>query len=140
MSSPIRRIALTPGEPAGIGPDLVAAIATHPSPVERVVIADQDMLVARATALGHELAAYRFDAGAPARAQAAGEVAVDHIATGAAVEPGRLDPHNARYVLATLTRAVDGCLDGSFAAMVTAPVHKGVINDAGIPFTGHTAR
>ncbi len=138
MPSPIRRIALTPGEPAGIGPDLVAAIATRPSPVERVVIADRDMLTARAAALGRDLAPYPFDPAAPARAQVAGEIAVDHITTGAAVEPGRLDPGNARYVLDTLTRAVDGCVDGRFAAMVTAPVHKGVINDAGIPFTGHT--
>lgn len=138
MPPPIRRIALTPGEPAGIGPDLIAAIAAHPSPAERVVIADRDMLAARAAALGHDLAPYPFDPAVPPRAQAAGEIAVDHIATGAAVEAGRLDPRNAHYVLETLTRAVDGCLGGHYAAMVTAPVHKGVINDAGIPFTGHT--
>ncbi len=135
---PIRRIALTPGEPAGIGPDLVAAIAMRPSAVERVVIADEDMLLTRAAALGHELTPRPFDPAAPPRAQAAGEIAVDHIATGTTVEPGRLDPRNAAYVLETLTRAVDGCLDGRFAAMVTAPVHKAVINEAGIPFTGHT--
>ncbi len=138
MPAPIRRIALTPGEPAGIGPDLIAAIAAHASPAERVVIADRDMLAARAAALGHDLAPYAFDPAAPPRAQAAGEIAVDHIPTGAAVEAGRLDPRNAHYVLETLTRAVDGCLAGHYAAMVTAPVHKGVINDAGIPFTGHT--
>lgn len=138
MPSPIRRIALTPGEPAGIGPDLVAAIAAHPSPVERVVIADRDMLAARATALGHDLTPYRFDPATPPRTQASGEIAVDHVGAGATVEAGRLDPRNARYVLDTLARAVDGCVDGRFSAMVTAPVHKGVINDAGIPFTGHT--
>lgn len=138
MPSPIRRIALTPGEPAGIGPDLIAAIAALPSPVERVVIADREMLAARAAALGHDLVPRPFDPAAPPRAQAAGEIAVDHIATGVPVEAGRLDPRNARYVLETLTRAVDGCLDGRYAAMVTAPVNKGVINDAGIPFTGHT--
>jgi 4-hydroxythreonine-4-phosphate dehydrogenase len=138
MHHPIRRIALTPGEPAGIGPDLIAAIAASPSPIERVVIADRDMLCARATALGHDLAPYPFDPTASPRAQAAGEIALDHIASGATVEAGQLDPRNARYVLDTLARAVDGCLDGRFAAMVTAPVHKGVINDAGIPFTGHT--
>ena len=138
MTIPIRRIALTPGEPAGIGPDLVAAIAMHPSPVERIVIADRDLLCARATACGHDLAPYPFEPGAAPRAQAAGEIAVDHVATGAGVEAGRLDPRNARYVVDTLTRAVDGCLDGRFAAMVTAPVHKGIVNDAGIPFTGHT--
>ncbi|MFW5969519.1 MAG: 4-hydroxythreonine-4-phosphate dehydrogenase PdxA [Halofilum sp. (in: g-proteobacteria)] len=138
MTRPIRRIALTPGEPAGIGPDLVTAIAAGPSPVERIAIADRDMLVERAAALGRELAPYPFDPASPPRGQAAGEIAVDHVATGTAVEAGRLDPRNARYVLETLARAVDGCLDGRFAAMVTAPVHKGIINEAGIPFTGHT--
>lgn len=138
MSPRLRRIALTPGEPAGIGPDLIAAIAMQPSAVERVVIADRHMLSARAAALGLDLVIRPFDPAAPARAQAAGEIAVDHIAAGATTEAGRLDPRNARYVLDTLARAVDGCLAGRFDAMVTAPVHKGVINDAGIPFTGHT--
>jgi 4-hydroxythreonine-4-phosphate dehydrogenase len=138
MPAPIRRIALTPGEPAGIGPDLIAAIAAQPSPIERVVLADRELLRARAATLGHRLQPYAFDPAAAPREQGAGEIAVDHIPTATPVEAGRLDTHNARYVLDTLARAVDGCIDGRFAAMVTAPVHKGVINDAGIAFTGHT--
>jgi 4-hydroxythreonine-4-phosphate dehydrogenase len=74
----------------------------------------------------------------PAQAPAADELEVLHLPLAAPVVAGRLDPANSAYVLALLRRAVDGCTGGSFAAMVTAPVHKGVINDAGVPFTGHT--
>ena len=132
------RLALTPGEPAGIGPDLLAALVARPSPIERVVVGDADVLAARAAALGHAWQPYPLDPAAPPRAQRAGEIAVRPIAAPAAVAPGRLDPANARHVLDTLAFAVDGCLRGDFAGLVTAPVHKGVINDAGIPFSGHT--
>jgi 4-hydroxythreonine-4-phosphate dehydrogenase len=132
------RIALTPGEPAGIGPDLIAGLAQRACTGERVVVGDGEMLAARARALGHALEPYPFEPTAAPRPQAAGDIAVAHRATAAPVQPGRLDPRNARYVVDTLEQAVAGCLDATFAALVTAPVHKGVINDAGIPFTGHT--
>lgn len=135
MTHTRRAIAITAGEPAGIGPDLVLSLAGQPGPMRRVILTDRDMLAARARQLGLRvpLADYRRDAPAPA-----GALEVLHMPLAVPCSPGRLDPDNARFVLATLDRAVDGCLDGEFAAMVTAPVHKGVINDAGIPFTGHT--
>ena len=138
MTGPPLRIALTPGEPAGIGPDLVAGIAASASSSERVVIGDGEVLAARARALGHRLQPYPFDPSTSPRAQAAGEIAVQQVAATAPVVTGTLDPRNAHYVLETLAAAVDGCLAGTFAALVTAPLHKGVINDAGVRFTGHT--
>jgi len=128
-------IAVTSGEPAGIGPDLCLALARERLPCRAVILADRELLAARAAQLGLALRSRAYD---PARSPAAGEIEVLHLPLHAAVTAGRIDPANSRYVLALLDRAVAGCRDGSFAAMVTAPVHKGVINDAGIPFTGHT--
>ena len=138
MSDAVRRLALTPGEPAGIGPDLAVMLAQGPRTHEIVAIADPAPLLARAEALGLPLAVRPFD---PARAPAGdapGTLCVAPVPLLAPAAPGTLDPANAAYVLRTLDRATDGCLEGTFAAMVTAPIHKGVINDAGIPFTGHT--
>ncbi|MFA7242093.1 MAG: 4-hydroxythreonine-4-phosphate dehydrogenase PdxA [Sulfuricellaceae bacterium] len=127
-------IALTVGEPAGIGPDLCVLLAQQPLPTRIVAIADRGLLQARAAQLGLplELADWNPDSAAP------GVLEVMHHPLKVAAVPGRLDSANSRYVLDTLTSAVRGCLDGGFAAIVTAPVHKGIINDAGIPFTGHT--
>jgi 4-hydroxythreonine-4-phosphate dehydrogenase len=125
-------IALTPGEPAGVGPDLCAALAAPPA-TTLVLIADAAMLEERARLLRRPFAFKPW----PGRRGAAGlyvlPVPVKHP-----VVPGRLETTNAPYVIETLTRAVEGCLQGEFDALVTGPVHKGVINDAGIPFTGHT--
>ncbi len=132
------RLALTPGEPAGIGPDLAIQLAQRPQPLELVAIADPELLRTRAQQLGLPLTLRPFDPATPPCAGAAGELTVLPVPLAAAVQAGRLDPANAPYVLETLRRAVDGCRDGTFAALVTGPVHKGVINDAGIPFTGHT--
>ncbi len=126
-------IALTPGEPAGIGPEIVAAVAAEVRDCRLVLIADPGMLAARAALAGFKLALPAWRGGGD-RAP----VAIVPVALPAPAAPGRLDPGNAGYVLATLERAVDGCLGGEFDALVTGPVHKGVINDAGIPFTGHT--
>ncbi len=128
-------IAVTSGEPAGIGPDLCLALASERLPCRAVILSDRELLAARAAQLGLGARLRPFD---PAQSPAAGETEVLHLPVAAPVVAGRLDPANSRYVLALLDRAVAGCLDGSFAAMVTAPVHKGAINDAGIPFTGHT--
>ncbi|TCP15222.1 4-hydroxythreonine-4-phosphate dehydrogenase [Crenobacter luteus] len=128
-------IAITAGEPAGVGPDLLLALASRPAGRRRVLVADRGLLAARARQLGRvvKLVDYRRDA-----APEAGALEVLHVPLAAPAVAGRLDPANGRYVLDTLDVAIAGCLSGEFAAMVTAPVHKGVINEAGVPFSGHT--
>jgi 4-hydroxythreonine-4-phosphate dehydrogenase len=134
------RLALTPGEPAGVGPELVAGLLRESSDDERVVVGDADLLCERASTLGITLHPYALDVDVPPQPQGPGEVAIHGARLARPARPGTLDTANARYVLDTLDAAIEGCLDGTFAAMVTAPVHKGVINDAGIAFTGHTER
>ena len=122
-------IAVTAGEPAGIGPDLCAMISGHAFPARIVVIADETLLHTRARKLG--------PAGTPPRfvdRDTAPAFSVLHVPLNKQAAAGRLDPANSRYVLRTLEIATDGCRDGLFDAMATAPVHKGIINDAGIPF------
>lgn len=113
-------------------------LAAEPCRHERVVIADPDLLAARARLLGLQVELAPFDSNALPRPQAAGQLSVLPVKMPEACQPGLLNPGNARYVLSTLERAGQGCLDGRFAAVVTAPVHKGVINDAGVAFSGHT--
>jgi len=135
----IERIAITAGEPAGIGPDLCIQLAQNADHgIERVVIADPQLLVERAALLGLPLQLLPFDPLSPASVSAAGTLRVLPVTLRAPVSAGVLNPANAPYVLDTLRCAVQACLHGDVAAMVTAPVHKGVINDAGIPFSGHT--
>ena len=135
----IAPLAVTPGEPAGIGPDLCVRLAQQAAGgVPMVVIADPELLVERAARLALPLRVRTVDADHAPTAHVAGTLNVLPVPRAAPTACGRPDPANARYVLATLERAVDGCLDGTFSAMVTGPVHKGVINDAGVPFTGHT--
>ncbi|MEQ8857222.1 MAG: 4-hydroxythreonine-4-phosphate dehydrogenase PdxA [Pseudomonadales bacterium] len=128
-------LAVTPGEPAGVGPDLVVTLASRARDVDWVAVADPDLLVARASALGLELSV-DTDLDRPARS--AGCLSVVPVALRAPAVAGRLDPVNARYVLETLETAADGCLSGRFRGMVTGPVQKSVINDAGVAFSGHT--
>ncbi len=115
-------IAVTSGEPAGIGPDICLALTERRFEARLIVLADKALLAERATML-HRSAA---------------DLPVHHIALGARCIAGRLDAANSPYVLRLLDEAIDGCLSSRYAAMVTAPVQKSVINDAGIPFTGHT--
>ena len=136
--TPIPRIAITAGEPAGIGPDIVIALAAESWPAQLIVLSDPDLLRQRAAKLGVGVDVQPYDPAAPAAAQAGGQLLVEAHPFPAACRPGRLDPANAANVVATLERACDGCLGGEFAAMVTAPVQKSVINDGGIPFSGHT--
>ncbi len=132
------RLAITPGEPAGIGPELLAALAARDARRSQwVAVADPTLLDARARALGLGLEILPFDPDVR-ESDAPGVLRVLETRLAAPAEPGRLDPRNASYVLETLGRAVDGCLAGTFDALVTGPVHKGVINDAGTPFSGHT--
>jgi 4-hydroxythreonine-4-phosphate dehydrogenase len=135
MGSRLPVIALTSGEPAGIGPDLALMLSRGNFPARVVVIGDEEMLAARCRALGLSASLRRYVPGGMPLSDA---LEVDHVPLARAARPGHLDPANGPYVLATLDRAIDGCLAGEFDAMVTAPVHKGAINDAGIPFTGHT--
>jgi 4-hydroxythreonine-4-phosphate dehydrogenase len=132
------RIVLTPGEPAGIGPDLAVMIASQPCGAEVVAVADPGLLKARAKALGVTLRLEPYRRESPARAGDGGSLLVEAVPLRAPAIAGRPDPANAAYVVETLRRASSGCMAGEFAAMVTAPVHKGVINDAGIAFSGHT--
>lgn len=134
----VPRIILTSGEPAGIGPDLCLEIARKPWTCELVVAADVEVLRSRALELGHEISLRTHVPGRPPMPHVPGVLSVLPIPAAAQVRTGQLDAANARHVLALLDRAIDGCLQGEFDAMVTAPVHKGVINDAGILFSGHT--
>lgn len=129
-------IVITAGEPAGIGPDLCVMLAQQERTQAWVVIADHDLLMQRAGLLGLPLMLHSYN-NTPVSC-AAGTLTVLHEPLHAHATPGLPNPANARYVLQTLKLAVQGCVDEEFAAMVTAPIHKAVINDAGIPFTGHT--
>lgn len=133
----LARIVLTSGEPAGIGPDLALAVTQRAWPCELVIVADAQLLATRAAQLGLQVKFrdYRSDTPQP---HVSGTITLLPLTTNAAVTPGTLDVANASYVLKMLDRACDGCLSGEFAAMVTAPVQKSVINQAGIPFSGHT--
>jgi 4-hydroxythreonine-4-phosphate dehydrogenase len=132
------RIALTPGEPAGIGPDLCIALAQSDLPCQLVAIASPGLLQERAKRLGLPLKLIDFNSAEPRAPQTAGHLTVMPVDLIEPVIEGKLNPANSRYVLKTISKAVQGCLNGVFDAMVTAPVHKGVINDAGIVFSGHT--
>ena len=123
-------IAITPGEPAGIGPELVAGLSGRFPQARLVAITDPALL----RQAGARPRAYDAAGGAPAP----GTLEVLPVPLDTAVTPGVLDTRNAGHVLTTLRKAAQGCLDGTFAAMVTGPVHKGVINDAGHAFSGHT--
>jgi len=131
---PEARIVITSGEPAGIGPDIIARIDPATFEARLVVIGDLDMLRARAEALGTGTV---FISYADKSANSAAIEVIDHPLSQPCT-PGQLDSANADYVLAILERACKACLDGEFDAMVTAPVQKEIINRAGIPFTGHT--
>jgi len=128
------RIAITTGEAAGIGPDLCLALLQHSFAAEIVLIGDPQLLAERANHL-HRAGSLPDYKQAPV---SAGRMSVLPIRLQAPVTPGKLDRANAGYVLQTLDRAIQGCMAKEFQAIVTAPVHKGIINKAGITFTGHT--
>ena len=135
----LKRIVLTPGEPAGIGPDLCLSIAqSEVLPCQLVALACPVLLKERATMLGLPLTLREFDASQPIQAHQPGTLSIIPVDLHSSVTAGRLNAANSRYVLKTITKATQGCLKGLFAGMVTAPVHKGAINDAGFEFSGHT--
>jgi 4-hydroxythreonine-4-phosphate dehydrogenase len=133
----VPRIALTSGEPAGVGPELCLAIAREALDCELVCLADRALLEERAAALKLPISLNEYDANLRA-AHTPDQLNVLHVPLGARSMPGKLDRANSRYVLDLIDRAIDGAAEGEFDAIVTAPVQKSVINEAGIPFTGHT--
>ncbi|MDX1353358.1 MAG: 4-hydroxythreonine-4-phosphate dehydrogenase PdxA [Thiomicrorhabdus sp.] len=133
-----QRLIITSGEPAGIGPDLVLQLAQKDWPIELVVIADKTLLRHRAKQLGLTVNLIDYDASKPAKPSKAQNMLVEEITTPVPVVDGQLNPANASYVIKMLKRAIQGCMQHEFAGMVTGPIHKGVINEAGLPFTGHT--
>jgi 4-hydroxythreonine-4-phosphate dehydrogenase len=134
-----QRFALTPGEPAGIGPDLCLLLAAQCQPHPLIAITSCDLLTERAAQLGVAVSLIPVKPAAwPDAPAPAGSLYVWDTPVQAPVIAGQLDKANGRFVLETLTRAGQGCVDGHFAGMITAPVHKGVINDSGIAFSGHT--
>jgi 4-hydroxythreonine-4-phosphate dehydrogenase len=133
-SAVLPRLIVTAGEPAGIGPDLVIQLAQQAIAAQVAVVADPVLLEQRASLLGLPLRLI----GVSDAAHVPGSLQVHPVETAAVVDPGHLDPANAGYVLRTLRVAARACLQGHADAMVTAPVHKGVINDAGVAFSGHT--
>ena len=135
---PCYRLAITAGEPAGIGPDLCIQLAQQPHSQQLVVIADSDLMQQRAEQLGLPLTLTVFDPEQQAAPNQPGELCILHRPLAEPAVAGQLNCANAAYVLDTLTCAAQGCLDSTFDALVTAPAHKAVINDAGIPFSGHT--
>jgi 4-hydroxythreonine-4-phosphate dehydrogenase len=132
------RILLTPGEPAGIGPDLCIAIAQRRHAAQLVAVADPGLLQRRADQLRLPLRLHLLDIDSAPAAYAAGELGVLPLRLAQQEQAGKLDVANAAYVVETLALAADECLAGRAAALVTAPVQKSVINDAGIAFSGHT--
>ncbi|WP_426414703.1 4-hydroxythreonine-4-phosphate dehydrogenase PdxA [Aestuariirhabdus sp. LZHN29] len=136
-------IVITSGEPAGIGPELCVQIAQQPLQAALAVIGDPELLLQRAKQLQLPLKLKLLettssDCGAQLPPHQAGTLHVVPTPLAHPARAGQLDKANAAYVLRTLDMAIEGCRDGQFSAMVTAPVHKGIINDAGIPFSGHT--
>ena len=131
------RLAITLGEPAGIGAEIVAALAASDVSADLIAIGDRAVLQRAAQSRGIELQ-IADDDGQWIADRAPGSLRCIHLPVSTTVVPGKLDVRNAPYVVATLARATDGCLEGEFDAMVTAPVQKSIINDAGISFSGHT--
>ncbi|MFM2397829.1 MAG: hypothetical protein RLZZ144_1079 [Pseudomonadota bacterium] len=134
--NPLKPLAITAGEPAGIGADLCLQLASQQIAQPLVILADKSLLQQRAAQLGLAVNLIDYEIGcSPAPL---GSLLVLHFPVAVPVVAGQLNPANSEYVLSLLSRALAGCLTGEFSGMVTTPVHKGVINDAGIPFTGHT--
>jgi len=138
FTKPSPKIVITAGEPAGIGPDLCIMLASQPLKAQIVVIADINMLQSRAKALGLTIQANLYNPHLATTHLGNGSLIVLNQTLNHPVTASILDARNSQYVINTLTTAALGCMSQEFDAMVTAPVHKGIINDAGISFNGHT--
>lgn len=138
MKNLTKPIVITPGEPAGIGPDLLIQLAQQAWPVELVACADPSLLLERAKILNLPLTLSEYMPSEVPKAHTASHLSIVSVPLNASVKAGELNVNNGNYVVETLARACDGCLTGEFSAIVTGPVHKGIINDAGVAFSGHT--
>jgi len=133
-----KRIAITPGEPAGIGPDLAITIAQQAWPVQIIVVASKALIAQRAKQLNLAITLIDYDVNSAARPQEAGSLTILDIPLAQPCIAGTLDVNNGAYVVDTLKLASDKSMSGEFDAIVTGPVNKGLINKAGISFSGHT--
>ena len=136
-SQALPRLAITAGEPAGIGPELIVRLAATPLAANFVAVTDRSLLERAAQRCGQAVTLIDDDGG-DVLSRREGELRVRHVPLGVVETPGQPDPANARHVLGTLAEAADGCRDGRYAAVVTAPLQKSSINEAGIRFSGHT--
>ena len=134
----LSRIAITPGEPSGIGPDITIQVAQLEWDAQLVVIADKEMMRDRARVLGLPLTLIEFSADSTIEKHVPGQLYIAHEALAERTIPGELNEANGHYVVETLTAASQGNMDGIYDAVVTGPVHKGIINQSGVPFSGHT--
>ncbi len=138
IKSDYPRLALTPGEPAGIGPDIVVKAVQKPINAELIAIADPALLEHRASILGLPIKLIEFDVQRPISPHQPGVLKICPVSMAATCTPGLIDPTNAEYVLESIKIACTGCLNGTFSALITAPINKASINQGGIAFTGHT--
>ena len=136
-SNTLIKLAVTPGEPAGIGPDLIVMLAHHQWDAQVVVFADRALLKSRALMLGIDIDIVPYSKGM-SYVQKPGQIIVNHIPCAVNVVAGKLDHDNGHYVVNTLRLACEANIEGDFDAVVTGPVHKGIINEAGVSFSGHT--
>ena len=137
MSTALPRLAITAGEPAGVGPELLIRLAASAVPADLIAVTDRALLQRAALRCGTSIT-LRDDDGGACTQRLPGSLRVHHVPLGVEEQPGQPDSRNARHVLATLAEAADGCLAGRYAAVVTAPLQKATINEAGVPFSGHT--
>lgn len=133
----LNTLAITPGEPAGIGPDLCIQYAQQAHDFQMVLIADPELIRERAEQLKQPIKLIEFN-DKITRASGMGILYYRAVSLAEPALPGLLNVNNADYILKTLELAVEACLDNTFDALVTGPIHKGIINQSGIPFTGHT--
>lgn len=138
MPDSLPRIVITSGEPAGIGPDLCCMLSQHSFAAQLVVIGDENILLKRAQSLGIELNIQHFDHTSVRKPHTSGQLTLIHQPCTADVQAGLLSTANSQAVVTMLETAAHGCIEGLFDAIATAPVHKGIINEAGVAFSGHT--
>jgi 4-hydroxythreonine-4-phosphate dehydrogenase len=133
-----KRLALTLGEPAGIGPDICLQMAQTSLPAEVVVVGSSELLLSRAKLLGLDIQLYEFDANVAPKPNGQGRLAISEVPLQGPCIPGELNVANSKYVLNTLQQAYHLCASGHCDALVTGPLHKAIINLSGVIFSGHT--
>lgn len=136
--SSIKSIVITPGEPAGVGPDLMISLAQQEWPVQVVVVSSPELLKERASTLGLPLTLTTYDETEAAKIHKPGHLYIIPVELAETCIAGTLNTNNGAYVVETLRIACEKNMNGNFDALVTGPVHKGLINQSGIPFSGHT--